>query len=96
MEEVDGETEASKTGTEIKILYWEVLRSWIAVIWLRIRWEQQKYCLFHAMLEERQEIIKRSTFYIERVLILTHPPFTTERKIKEIGASNHLVKKSRA
>jgi len=24
------------------------------------------------------------------------PPFTTERKIKEFGASNHLVKKNRA
>jgi len=31
-----------------------------------------KYCLFHAMLEELQGIIKRSTFYVERVLILTH------------------------
>jgi len=43
MEEVAGETEVSETGTEIKILYCEHLRSWIAVIWLRIRWEQQSY-----------------------------------------------------
>jgi len=80
MEEVDGETEASKTGTEIKILYWVDLRSWIAVIWLRIRWEQQKYCLFHAMLEGLQEIIKWSSFCIERVLILTHPPSPQKEK----------------
>jgi len=95
MEEIDREMEASKTGTEIKTLYQEELQSWIAVIWLKIRWEQ-KYHLFHSLLEERQEIIKRSTFYIERVLILTHLPFTTERKIKEFAALNHLVKKSRA
>jgi len=39
MEEVGGETEASKTSAEIKILYWEDLWSWIAVIWLRFRYE---------------------------------------------------------
>jgi len=53
-------------------------------------------CLFHAMLEKLKEIIKRSTFYIERIQILTQSPFTTERKIKAFGALNHLVMWSRA
>jgi len=36
MEEVDGKTEASETSAEIKILCWEDLWSWIAVIWLKL------------------------------------------------------------
>jgi len=96
MEEINGEMEASKTGIEIKTLYWEDLRSWIAVIWLRIRWEQQKYYLFHAMLEEQQEIIKRSTFYIERVLILTHLPIHHRKINKRIWCLEPLRKKNRA
>jgi len=90
------EIEASKTSTEIKILYREDLQSWIAVIWLRIRWEQQKYYLFHAMLEEKQEIIKRSTFYIERVLILTHLPIHHRKKNKRIWCLEPLSKKEQS
>jgi len=41
-------------------------------------------CLFHALLQELEEISKRSTFHIQRVLILAHFPFTTERKINRI------------
>ena len=32
---------------------------------------KEDICLFHAMSEQLQEIIKRSTFYTERALILT-------------------------
>jgi len=46
------------------------------------------------MLDELKEIIKRSSFYIELTQILTQSP-PSERKIKEVGASNHLVMKSR-
>ena len=51
-------------------------------------------CLCCAMLEELQEIYKRSTSCIDHVQIFTHFLFTTiERTIKEFGVSN-VVKKS--
>jgi len=53
-------------------------------------------CLFCAMLEELQEIYKRSTSCIDHVQIFTQFPFTTiERTMKEFGVSN-VVKKIRA
>ena len=56
-----------------------------------------KTCVsFCAMLEELQEIYKRSTSCIDYVQIFTQFPFTTiERTMKEFGVSN-VVNKSRA
>jgi len=48
------------------------------------------------MLEKLIEIIKKSNSYKEHVQIFTQWHFTTEIKMKEFGASNHFVKKSRA
>ena len=57
---------------------------------------KEDICLFHAMLEELQEIIKRSTFYTECAVILTPILLHHRKKKKEFAASNHSVKTSRA
>jgi len=47
----------------------------------------------HVSCQELKAVIKRSTFYIELIQILTHSPF--RKRIKEFGVFN-LVMKSRA
>jgi len=48
------------------------------------------------MLEEQQEIIKRSTFYIQRVLILTHLPIHHRKKNKGIWCLEPLSKEEQS
>ena len=57
---------------------------------------QEDICLFCAMLEELQEIIKRSPFYTECVIILTPILLHHGKKNKRIWCLEHLVKKSKA
>jgi len=79
MEEVDGETEAFKTGTEIKILYWEDLQVELQSSDSELD-ENNKNIMFvscHVGRTARNN--QRSTFYIEHVLILTHSPSQKEK-----------------
>lgn len=52
--------------------------------------------LFHSMIQELKTKFKNSNSYSERLQILTLSPFGIERTMKEFGATNYLVKKSRA
>ena len=81
MEEVDGETEASKTGTETKRFYWKTYKVELQPFASEL-YENSKedICLFRTMLEELKEIIKRSTFHIEFIQILTHSSFRKKNK----------------
>jgi len=96
--EVDGGTEASKTSAEIKILCWEDLWSWIAAIWLTDLDENHKedICLFRAMLEELQEVIKVFTFYTERAPILTPILLHHRKKNKRIWCLEPLSKEEQS
>ena len=51
---------------------------------------------YRAVQQELKEKFNNSTSYAERVQILTLSPFKIERTMKEFGATNYLVKKSRA
>jgi hypothetical protein len=52
--------------------------------------------LYRKMMNELREKFNNSQSYQERVQILTLSPFTIERTMQEFGATNYLVKKSRA
>lgn len=58
--------------------------------------EECESSLFRKMMLELKEKYKMSKSYQERVQILTVSPFTIKRTEVEFGASNYLVKKSRA
>ena len=52
--------------------------------------------LYQSVMQELKEKIQNSQSYAERVQILTLSPFPIQRTMEEFGATNYLVKKSRA
>jgi len=66
------------------------------VIFLSIRRERQIFLFVLCHVGRNASNIQRSTSCIEHVQILTQSPFITkERTMKELGVSNHFVKKAK-
>ena len=71
MEEIDGELKLLKPVQKLKYCIEKTYEVELQSSNSDLDENHKHLCLFRAMLEELQEIIKRSTFYTERALIST-------------------------